>query len=301
MRQPIALSNPIMSSATLIAPPAEPPEAEKSALHNLLADEDQAVHEAVRARILSYGQGAVKWVRPWTLSPDALLRRRSLEIVQHLSRQENDNDFIAFCLNHGEELDLERGAFLLARTQFPDVNIEAYSALLDSYATDLRLAMPSDPTAEAAIATVNHFLFSQLGYAGNEQKYYDPLNSYLNCVMDRRSGNPLSLSTIYLLVGRRLHLPLVGIGMPGHFLCRYQSSTEEHFIDPFNRGKLLSKADCVKYLRHTHDGFKESYLAPVNPRRMLLRMCSNLHQIYTQMNLAEETARFQRYIVALAQ
>lgn len=290
-----------MSSATLTAAPPEPLEAEKSALQNLLADEDPLVHEAVRTRILSFGPLSVRWIRPWTLSADPVLRRRSIEIVQHLSRQETDNSFVAFCLNHGEELDLERGALLLARTQFPDINIEAYSALLDSYATDLRLALPANPTAESAIATVNHFLFQQLGYLGNEQNYYDPLNSYLNCVMDRRSGNPISLSTIYLLVGRRLQLPLTGIGMPGHFLCRYQSSTEEHFIDPFNKGKILSKADCVKYLRLTHDGFKESYLAPVNPRRMLLRMCSNLHQIYTQMHLAEETARLQRYIVALAQ
>jgi len=102
-------------------------------------------------------------------------------------------------------------------------------------------------------------------------------------------------------VGRRLKLPLVGIGMPGHFLCRYQTTTEETlFIDAFNRGKLLTKADCVKYLLHTRDGFKESYLAPVTGRRTLLRICSNLHQIYGDLSLSDESARFQRYIVALA-
>ena len=75
---------------------------------------------------------------------------------------------------------------------------------------------------------------------------------------------------------------------------------ETLFIDAFNRGKLLTKADCVKYLVHTRDGFKDSYLAPVSGRRTLLRMCSNLHQIYSQLSLSDEIERFQRYIVALA-
>jgi regulator of sirC expression with transglutaminase-like and TPR domain len=97
-----------------------------------------------------------------------------------------------------------------------------------------------------------------------------------------------------------LKLPIVGIGMPGHFLIRFQSSTGELFIDAFNRGKLLSKADCIKYLLHTSHGFQEGYLAAVSPRRVLLRVCSNLHQIYAQLELPEETARLQRYIVALA-
>jgi regulator of sirC expression with transglutaminase-like and TPR domain len=119
-------------------------------------------------------------------------------------------------------------------------------------------------------------------------------------VVDRRTGNPISLCLVYLFIARRLRLPIVGIGMPGHFLIRFQSSTGEVFIDAFNRGKLLSKADCVKYLLHTSHGFQEGYLAPVSPRRVLLRVCSNLHQIYAQLELAEDTSRLQRYIVALA-
>ena len=123
----------------------------------------------------------------------------------------------------------------------------------------------------------------------------------MNRVVDRRTGNPISLCSIYLFVARRLKLPVVGIGMPGHFLCRYQNASEDAlFIDAFNRGKLLTKADCVKYLVHTRDGFKESYLAPVTGRRTLLRMCSNLHQIYSQLSLSDEVSRYQRYIVALA-
>jgi regulator of sirC expression with transglutaminase-like and TPR domain len=278
----------------------DPPENQKLAFAKLLADEDPAVYQAIRAKILSFGLPATNWMQPHTLSNDPVLRRRSIEIIQRLWMHEADNTFLGFCLSQGEELDVEEGAFLLARTQYPDINPEAYCALLDSYAADIREMLGSTSDAESAIAIINDFLFEQNRFHGNESNYYDPDNSYLNKVMDRRTGNPISMCLVYVLLARRLKLPIVGIGMPGHFLCRYQSSKEEFFIDAFNSGKLLTKADCIKYLIQTKDGFKESYLAPVSPRKMLLRICSNLHQIYSQLSLTEEMSRFQRYIVALA-
>ncbi len=279
----------------------EPRESEKKALLNLLADEDASVYHTIRAKIISYGLSAARWLQPSTLSSDPILRRRAIEIIQHLSRHAADNRFLAFCLTQGEELDIEQGAFLLAQTQYPDINIQAYQALFDNYAADLREQIGPGQSSEQTIAIINHYLFDELGFHGNEESYYDPDNSYLNRVVDQRTGNPISLCSIYLAVGRRLKLPIVGIGMPGHFLCRFQTTTEDAlFIDAFNRGKLLTRADCVKYLVHTRDGFKESYIAPVSGRRTLSRMCSNLHQIYSELSLAEEIARFQRYIVALA-
>jgi regulator of sirC expression with transglutaminase-like and TPR domain len=275
-------------------------ENQKTALLKLLTDEDMAVYHTIRGKILSYGNSASEWLRPHTLSADPVLRRRAHELVQYLARQHADNSFLAFCLNQGEDLDIEEGAWLLSRTQYPDINLLAYQALFDSYAGDLRERIDFGSPPESILASINQYLFSELGFVGNETNYYDPDNSYLNRVVDRRTGNPISLCLTYLFVARRLKLPIVGIGMPGHFLIRFQSSTGEVFIDAFNRGKLLTKADCIKYLLHTSHGFQEGYLAPVTPRRILLRMCSNLHQIYAQLELAEETSRVQRYIVALA-
>ena len=290
-----------MSSVGVPERSLEPREPEKKALLNLLGDEDSAVYQTIRAKILTFGFSATRWLQPATLSSDPVLRRRAIEIVQYLSRQAADNRFLGFCLTQGEELEIEDGSLLLAQTQFPEINTLAYQALFDSYAADLREQIDPAAKAEQVIAVINHYLFEELGYHGNEENYYDPENSYLNRVVDRRTGNPISLCGLYLLVARRLKLPVVGIGMPGHFLCRYQNASEEAlFIDAFNRGKLLTKADCVKYLVHTRDGFKESYLSPVTGRRTLLRMCSNLHQIYSQLSLSDEVARYQRYIVALA-
>ena len=275
-------------------------ESQKVALLKLLTDDDIAVYHTIRGKILSYGQSAGEWLRPHTLSADPILRRRAHELVQYLARQDADNRFLAFCLNQGEDLDIEEGAWLLSRTQYPDINVTAYQALFDSYAGDLRERIDFGATPESILASINQYLFADLGFVGNETNYYDPDNSYLNRVVDRRTGNPISLCLVYLLVSRRLRLPIVGIGMPGHFLIRFQSSTGEVFIDAFNRGKLLTKADCIKYLLHTSHGFQEGYLSPVSSRRILLRVCSNLHQIYAQLELPDETSRVQRYIVALA-
>jgi regulator of sirC expression with transglutaminase-like and TPR domain len=275
-------------------------ESQKGALIKLLSDEDSAVYRLVRETILSQGQEAWAWMQPHVLSGDPVLRRRAQEILDHLARQLADNRFLAFCLSQGEDFDLEQGTWLLAQTRYPDINVAAYRALLDSFAGDLREKIDFGDTPRGILATIDQYLFNELGFRGNEQNYYEAENSYLNRVMDRRTGNPISLCLVYLFVSRRLQLPVAGIGMPGHFLCRFQCSTDEIFIDAFNKGRLLTKADCVKYLLNTSYGFQEGLLAPATPRRILLRMCSNLHQIYSHLKLTSEISRVQRYIVALA-
>jgi regulator of sirC expression with transglutaminase-like and TPR domain len=240
------------------------------------------------------------WLRPYTLSREPALRRRAQEIVRHFDRQAADNAFLGFCLRHGEEFDLEAGAWLLAQTQYPDINTEAYGALLDSFASDLRLRFVPTDEPRKVLGALNQYLFAELGFAGNETNYYDPENSYLNRVIDQRKGNPINLCLVYLLLARRLHLPVAGIGLPGHFVCRYQSTAVEIYVDVFNRGKLLTKADCVNYLVQANFSVRDDYLAPVSSRRLLLRVCANLHQIYLQLELAEEATRLQRYLVALA-
>ena len=275
-------------------------EKQRNALITLLADDDPAVYRTIRNQLLSYGREASQWLQPHLLSADPVLRRRALEIVSHFARQNNDETFLAFCLTNGEELDLEHGTGLLARTQYPDVNLHAYQALLDQWANRLRERVDFSAGAEQVLQTINLYLFEELGFHGNDRYGDDPRNCYLNHVMDQRSGNPLSLCAVYLFVGRRLHLPLTGIGLPGHFICRYQSPTQETYIDCFRGGKFWTKADCIRFLIQTNHTLQEGHLAPVSSRRMLLRMCANLHQTYSSLEMREEANRVQRYLVALA-
>jgi len=275
-------------------------EKQRKALISLLADDDQNVYRTVREKILSIGPGSIPWLREHQLSNDPVLRRRAKEIVQYFERQEADTHLLAFCLNQGEDFDLEQSVLLLARTQYPEINPEAYSALLDDYAGELRDRLDLHGEPVLILKLINDYLFREQRFVGDENNFYDPDNSYLNRVMDRRTGNSMSLSLVYLLVTRRLRLPMAGIGLPGHFLCRYQSSRAEIYVDAFRGGRFLTKADCIKHVVQLRQRFDDSCLAPVSSRRILLRICANLHQIYTQRKSAEQADRLQRYLVALA-
>jgi len=274
-------------------------EKQVKALVSLLADDDPAVYRTVRQKIVSCGPIAAQWVGLHRLSNDPVLRRHAQEIIQHFSRQEADTQLLSFCLTQGEDFDLERGALLLARTQYPEINMEAYSALLDHLAGELRdrLDLSGDPVR--TLSVMADYLFVEKGFAGDETNFHDPENSYLNRVLDRRKGSHISLSVVYLLLARRLRLPVAGIGLPGHFVCRYQSSRQEFYIDPFRKGCLLSKADCVKYVAKLRHPFEESCLAPMSARRILLKICVNLHQIYTHLKSPAHSERLQRYLWAL--
>jgi regulator of sirC expression with transglutaminase-like and TPR domain len=275
-------------------------QSQRVALLSLLGDEDPLVYRTVREKILSCGPPAAEWLRPHTMSNDPALRRRARQIVLHFDRQAADDHFLAFCLRHGEEFDLEPGAWMFAQTQYPLINVEAYQAVLDGYANELRCRLSSTTGPQDILTIINQHLFGELGFVGNEENYYDPENSYLNRVMDQRTGNPINLCLLYILLARRLRLPVAGIGLPGHFICRYQSTAAEIYFDPFNRGRFLTKADCVQYLVNSNCSLRDDYLAPVTARRLLLRVCSNLHQVYQRLELAAETMRLQRYLVALA-
>jgi len=289
-----------MYAARNISLPTELSESQRLALVSLLADEDPSVYRTVRERILAYGPPAAEWLRPHITSNDPALRRRARQIVLHFDRQAADDHFLAFCLRHGQEFDLEQGAWLFALTQYPRINAEAYQAVLDGYASELRGRLGSTAEPEEILTVMSQYLCGELGFAGNDADYYDPENSYLNCVLDRRTGNPINLCLVYVLLARRLRLPMAGIGLPGHFLCRYQSTAAEVYLDPFNRGKFLTKADCVQYLVNANFSLRDDYLAPVSSRQWLLRICSNLHQIYQRLEQAAEAVRVQRYLVALA-
>lgn len=276
-------------------------ENQRKALISLLADDDPSVFEVVREKLVSFGSVAAQWLAPYALSNDPLLRRRAIQIVDRFAREGTDRDFLSFCISQGEQFEIEKGILLLAKTQYPGINISGYSALLDLYAGELRERINLSGSGEDILATINGYLFDDLKFVPNEQGYYDPQNSYINRVIDRRTGNPLSLCLVYLLVARRLQLPMVGIGLPGHFLCRFQSARDEFYVDAFNRGKLLTRTDCIRYVVQIRHRLDEDCLAPVSPRRMLLRNCANLHQIYAQLRQGAETERLQHYLVALAQ
>src|SRR5262245_38310818 len=168
-----------MNSAAAIALREELSESQREALLKLLSDDDTAIYQMVRQKIISCGPKAAAWLKPHLVSREPVLRRRVIEIVHQFERQAADNRFLAFCLKQGDELELEQGAWLLAQTRYPDINVEGYQALLDSYASDLKLRLDFNSPPKQLLTTINEYIFQELGYAGNNENYYDPENSYL--------------------------------------------------------------------------------------------------------------------------
>ena len=275
-------------------------DAQLSAMLTLLGDDDPEVRSAIRAKLVAGGEPVFRFLGRHRLHPEPSVRTRVRELLDHREAALRDGEFMAFVLGQGEQFDLEDGVWRFSLARYPDINVAAFRAQLDAWADRVRDSLRAGASGAETLLALNQVLFGELGFRGNSDDYHDPANSYVNRVMDRRRGIPISLSAVYLFVGRRLGLPVAGIGMPGHFLCRYQTSREEIYIDAFNGGKLLDRADCKRRIEALAVEHDDSHLAPVTSRRMLQRMIANLHLLHKEKKQRAEAERLQRHLVALS-
>jgi regulator of sirC expression with transglutaminase-like and TPR domain len=194
-------------------------------------------------------------------------------------------DFLEL-LEPEREPDLDRVALVFARVvEYPALDVDAYLARLDRMAEELRPRISPEEPPGRVVARINEYLFGEQGFRGNELEYYDPRNSYLNDVLDRRLGIPITLSIVYLEVARRVGIRLEGVGMPGHFLLRYPDPAEPLLIDAFNRGAIIGEAECRVRLRGIYGDalpLTSDMLRPVGFRAILFRKLGNLKAIYTR-------------------
>jgi len=183
-----------------------------------------------------------------------------------------------------DRIDLVRAALVIAQTEYPSLNIDAYCARIEDFARRVKRLVPDMGDPAESIAALNRALYEDEGFRGNAEDYYDPRNSFLNDVLDRKLGIPITLAVVYMEVARRVGFPLVGVGMPGHFLLKhYDVEGREILIDPFNRGRILTAQDCQRALDKIYDGqmpLQPEFLMAVSRRQVLVRMLNNLKSIY---------------------
>lgn len=190
-------------------------------------------------------------------------------------------DRLRAALKSDENVALDLACLEIAAIETPGLNPAPYLALLDQMAADLETRFPADATGTTFIQAANRFLFEELGFRGNEGQYYDPRNSCLDQVLDRRTGIPLALSVVYIEIARRLGRPVSGVGLPGHFVVRYDDGEFSTYIDAFRGGKLLTQAECRQIAREiTKEEPESSAFAPVSNRYILVRMLNNLRSAY---------------------
>ena len=183
-------------------------------------------------------------------------------------------------------LGLARAALLYAREiAYPELKPSTYLARLAGWAEAAAARCPSWDSAQARANRLAQLLFDEFGLRGNQEEYHDPRNSYLNDVIDRRLGLPISLSAIFLEIAGRIELPAEGVGLPGHFIVAVRGDNRRIFLDPFHGGVQLSMDD-LQELVHDITGYAGSirpeWLAPVSTDAVLARMLRNLQSVYVE-------------------
>jgi regulator of sirC expression with transglutaminase-like and TPR domain len=187
-----------------------------------------------------------------------------------------------------EEIDLAEAALVIAAHEYPDLDVAAWLARIDEWAETLKRRLRRDISPADTLVALNRYLFDELGFAGNAADYYDPRNSYLNDVMERRLGIPITLSLLFIEVGRRVGLALHGVSFPGHFLVKCTVRDGVVVFDPYARGASLSLDDLRQRLRVMRGGMEpaperiQHLLAAAGKKEILARLLRNLKAIYRE-------------------
>ena len=198
-----------------------------------------------------------------------------------------DKEFLQLASLSDDRINLAHGALLIAKAVYPDLDESLYLERLDRLASDVKRDLAVDMGAAAIIERINHILFEKEKFGGNREQYYDPDNSFLNRVLDRRTGLPITLCLIYIEVAGRLGLDMRGIGLPGHFIAALYHRAGTIYLDPFNRGAILSVDDCLEIVRnYTGETVAPDlhWLQPLGKKELLARMLRNLKLIYTRQD-----------------
>jgi regulator of sirC expression with transglutaminase-like and TPR domain len=184
-------------------------------------------------------------------------------------------------------IELGRAALAIAVAEYPHLDCAHYLSLIDRLAVTAAARLGGDSNVSRAIAALNSVLFEGHGFRGNRENYFDPRNSFLNEVLDRKMGIPISLSVLYMEVAQRIGLSFEGVGFPGHFLVRYLGDDKEIVLDPFNRGEIRSRESLEKMLYQLYGRempLDPSFLRGITKKQILRRMLNNLRMIYLREN-----------------
>lgn len=202
-----------------------------------------------------------------------------------------------------EAMNLAAAALYIAQEEYPDLDCNAYLQRLDVMAVELGDRLPEEAYPLKIIQAINRYLFEARGFVGNRQQYYDPRNSFLNQVLDRRTGIPITLSLVYLELARRIGLPMAGVAMPGHFLVRPTVDEMAIFVDAFHNGDIMFEEDCRDRLQMLYGkaaALRPEHLLPIGPRPFLARLLMNLKVIYLQQqDIPRALAAIDRILLLL--
>ena len=277
-------------------------------LIKLLDDEDENIYSNVRERFLSYGNHTTDFLRNFLNDENFLIKKRATEIISTINF-DNIESKLKQISKGRKGVFLEEAVLLIGSFGHPGLDQNEYRSIIDTMARDIILELHKiNPNLKEILPletlnTVNNYLFFKKGFKGNSDNYYDPDNSYINKVIDSRTGIPITLSIVYILIARRLKLPINGINLPGHFILKYEDKKDEFFIDPFNKGVIISlkeASEFVKKIGMAKEEFEKiPYLKKTGDKEIVLRVLRNLIEIYKKENEVIKVQQLERLMLCL--
>lgn len=252
----------------------------------LLDDPDPYVQAEVKNRLFELGERAVPLLDQQKSQTNSEEERELIgEIIQWITYSSVEEDFLDILeggLNNMKQL--EDAVFILSRFDNPTLRESEYKQKLDRFADMIADEVRYSLDDSQKMHKLLDFVFSELNFSGSTADYYNPQNSYLNCVIDRRQGLPISLALIVLFIARRLDLPFYGVNMPIHFMLKYKGEVEEVLIDPFDHGKLVNYNQCYYFLKQNGVEPKSEHFEASSEVGILARCIRNLINSYQKLD-----------------
>ena len=255
------------------------------ALMKLLDDDDPQVFAAVERELLDGGDDVARMLEMEIDNADINVRRRIENLVSkmHLDKLQKEYDLLLDFVSR-PDFSLERALHLMAKPLYPGLDFAVIESELNDLANDLRKRIAALEDPYDIVQHVNEFFLTEMGFAGNSKDYYNPDNSILHRVLQTRRGIPISLGIVYLLVGRRLNLPVYGVGAPAHFLVKFVLEGKEFYVDVFNGGRIMSRKDAEDSISDMGFAFESRFLKTSSDLEMLARTCRNMARAFSAID-----------------
>lgn len=271
------------------------------ALIHLLGDDDDWIRQQARSALRAAGDLTTPYLETASVGDDEPeIRSESSALLEDIHFDDIERRWVALQATvEGEAL--EEGAFLLERMILPDRarHVEIARDELRELTAGAREAVPEHASLEERVDSLRSYVHETCRFHGNTEDYYDPDNSFFSSVLIRRTGIPITLALVYLTIGRRIGVPLVGIGMPMHFLIGYRAASSYRYLDPFFGGREVSRGECLLLLERAGFDPAERYLRPAPVVGILERMARNLTVIYQNGARERELRLARRYVTML--
>ncbi len=269
--------------------------AQKEALIRLLHDNDPETVRLVKEQLTAAGEEKIAELQELMRVDDRCVSEHARDVLAAISGRSAEEEFSLLCHFFGDGIDLEQACWALARAMEPGVCILPYEHKLNIWGRQFLIKLAGAVSNRERVLRLSSFLSEELEFRGNADNYYCERNSLLPQVIETRSGIPLTLTLIYMMVGSRAAMKIDGINLPGHFIARHG----EVYFDPFHRGRILSRADVESILFRQGLELKDCHLQPSTSRQILVRMLANLLYVYDLQGECQKHRRVRGWMQAL--